>query len=135
MDGGDIYYHLFLCTCEHMLVGSSRKLLQEADMMKAFFSSQKICHKKRFIGDVSCGLGFLCSGNNSLATKRKTCYSPVIFPYLFLGCGGICCFLLCEMLSTLRSFLCKGNLPRGISQEHLQKFTWFQKSRVQKCLV
>lgn len=72
---------------------------------ESVFSSRKIYHKERFTGGVSCGLGFLCSGNNRLATKLKTCYSPVIFPYLFLGCGGICCFLLYEMLSTLRSFL------------------------------
>lgn len=78
--------------------------MREVVMMKNVFSSWKICHKKRFVGDVSCRSGFLCSGSNILATKRKTCYSPVIFPYLFLGCGGICCFLLCEMLSTLRSF-------------------------------
>lgn len=67
------------------LVGSSCELMQEADMMKVFLPRQKICHKKRFIGDVSCGLGFLCSGNNSLATKRKNllfpCYLSLFIPW------------------------------------------------------
>lgn len=41
MDDGDIYHHLFPCTCKDMLVGASRKLTQEVDMRKVVFPVRK----------------------------------------------------------------------------------------------
>lgn len=41
MDDGDIYHHLFPCTCKVMLVGASRKIMQEVDMMKVAFPVRK----------------------------------------------------------------------------------------------
>lgn len=135
MPDGDIYYHLFLRTCEHILQGPHVHLCRKQIWWKRFFQVRKSVTRRGLlvmclVVKVSC-----VQAITVLLPKEKTCYSPVICPYLFLGCGGICCFLFCEMVSTLRSFLWKENLPCGISQEHLQKFTWFQKSGVQKCLV
>lgn len=110
MDDRDIYYNLFLCTYENMLVGSSCKLMQEADMMKMVFPVGKSVTRRGllvtwlgfpvFMAWVSC-----LQAITILPPKEKLVipllffpiYSLVVVAYVASSC--VKCFLLSDHFS------------------------------------
>jgi len=123
MDDGGIYDCLFLCTSEHMLVGSLSKLMQEADMMKVVFPVRKSVMRRGLLLMSLVALVSCVQAITVLPPKEKLVipllffpiYSLVVVAYVASSC--VKCFLLSDRFSereifpvaSLRS-ICKSSL-------------------------
>lgn len=102
MDDGDIYYHLFLCTYEHLLVGSSCKLMQEAATIKVVFPVGKSVTRRGLL--VMCLVAWVsCVRAITVSLPKEKLVIPLLFfpiYYLFVvayvASSCVKCFLLSD---------------------------------------
>lgn len=102
MDDGDIYYHLFLCTYEHFLVGSSCKLMQEAAMMKVVFPVGKSVTRRGLL--VMCLVAWVsCVRAKAVSPPKEKLVIPLLFfpiyslfVVAYVASSCVKCFLLSD---------------------------------------